>query len=284
MVVLTLSELLPLRPEVVLPLLNAASQDPYGSVRESAQLVLARYPQRQYVVAQQVFRTKDVVPASFIRAFAAYLSVNIEHLCLVQMRQVSLLLCRWKIPALLLFVSYALILFVSMWFDHSVSHQGTMAILAFVSLLSAGSGIAFTADTGQDAGLEIELSTPTSLRLIQFCRFLTILGVNICLAGGASVLIAILYNQGLWGIVQLWLGPLCVVSALVLALTVLVGSWYACVGSALFSLAKAQHFSANSPVLIVHMSPVWQIVLTLAGLLFAYYYTPQQAKNLKEQD
>ncbi len=205
-----------------------------------------------------------------------------NHLWLVASRQLALLQKRWSVPAGVLFLSYVLIVCTSMWFDHSTQHTATIVLLAVAGMLSSTLSIGFSTDMRHDAGVEIALSTPTSLRIIMFCRFLVVIGLNVLLSLGASAVIALLYGQGLWGIIQLWLGPLLLASSLTLALTVLVGSWLSFLATALLGAVQVLHIGPGSQALLLHIPPLWQVTLVTLCLLCAFLYAPRQAGLLRE--
>ncbi len=285
MVVLVLGELVVRGEPAARPLLVAALQDASASVRESAQAALEHYGV-QAVASGPVLRagiqSMGIQAATGVVVSPRTLRHSMHHLWLVASRQLALLQKRWSVPAIVLFLSYMLIVCTSMWFDPSPHHMATVVLLAVAGILSSTLSIGFSADMRHDAGVEIALSTPTSLRSIMFCRFLVVIGLNVLLSLGASAVIALLYGQGFWGIIQLWLGPLLLASSLTLALTMLVGSWLSCLATVLLGVVQLLHIGSGSQGLLLHIPPLWQVLLVTLCLLFAFLYAPRQAGLLRE--
>ncbi|MGH2518107.1 MAG: hypothetical protein ACRDHP_20885, partial [Ktedonobacterales bacterium] len=109
-------------------------------------------------------------------------------------------------------------------------------------------------------------------------RFLVMIGATILISGCASAGMALLSHQGIWGIAQLWLGPVLLLSSLTLALAVVIGSWLALLASAAFAAAQTVRFDASGMVLLQTHTPLWQtnpaiLVLAAACFAFAVLYT-----------
>ncbi|WP_165422992.1 anti-sigma factor family protein [Ktedonosporobacter rubrisoli] len=134
-------------------------------------------------------------------------------------------------------------------------------ILAFCSTLSAASSITFMHGNRYDHAAELTQATPTSLRFIMLLRFLLVVGYNMLLAGCISVLIALVYGGNLTSIILMWFGPVMLVAALTLALSMLVSSGLALLGSLCVELAQAIDISLqhNIPLITrIHLNSVWQ--------------------------
>ncbi|MDQ2904133.1 MAG: HEAT repeat domain-containing protein [Chloroflexota bacterium] len=289
MVVLVLGELVVRGEPAARPLLVAALQDASASVRESAQAALDHYEAQAVAPAPAPVLRSGIhsMDGQSLAATGTVVSPStplhaMNHLWLVANRQLALLQKRWWVPACILFLSYVLIVCTSMWFDPSPHHMATVVLLAVAGILSSTLSIGFSADMRHDAGVEIALSTPTSLRSIMFCRFLVVIGLNVLLSLGASAVIALLYGQGFWGSIQLWLGPLLLASSLTLALTMLVGSWLSCLATVLLDVVQLLHIGSGSQGLLLHIPPLWQVLLVTLCLLFAFLYAPRQAGLLRE--
>ncbi|GCE10222.1 HEAT repeat domain-containing protein [Tengunoibacter tsumagoiensis] len=280
MTVLTLGQLAMSYGQTVMPLLKSALQDTSSSVRVSAQSAL------EY--AQQSIEVRTVQKQQLRPFFHGVYSLSLTgqayeifyHAMLVFRAQLTLMIGRWKVPALLLLLSYAAVLFVTMAFDHTPGHQAAATSLTLVCLLSTMLGIAFTIDIRAEEGMEIALATPTSLRLLLFSRFLGIVSLNTLAASGASVMIALLYQQGFWGILQLWLEPLCLIASVLLVLTILVGAWWSCLSMFLYGLVQAQRL--NEPIIPLIMAPQWQFCLMIICLVVAFSIAPCQIRGFKE--
>ncbi len=98
------------------------------------------------------------------------------------------------------------------------------AVVALLTPLVAAIGVAFIYGPENDPALEIALSTPTSPRLVLLARLTLVFGYDLALAGGATVLLALLKGVTLWPLIALWLGPMLCLSALSLLLALIVGA------------------------------------------------------------
>ena len=162
------------------------------------------------------------------------------------------------------------------------------SVLSLVTALSAASGAAFLFGEENDPGLEITLSTPTSIRLVMLCRLALVMGYNIALAAIASLVIAVVHGGSAWEIIQTWLGPLLLLSSITLMLSVVIGSWFALLAGILLESLRALpgFFDQHAPLLQIVNPASWPTNLTIVFLavlliVFAVFYAPRQPRLLK---
>ena len=105
-------------------------------------------------------------------------------------------------------------------------HAAANLLVLFIVVVGA-SGSAFIYGASVDPGFELAIATPTSVRLVMLCRMLLVLGYNVLLGLIASAAFASIYGGGLWGFMQLWLGPLLFLSSLCLTISLFVSSTFA---------------------------------------------------------
>jgi hypothetical protein len=103
------------------------------------------------------------------------------------------------------------------------ANRGTATPIAVLAPVIAAFGVAFVYGPETDPGLEIALATPTAPRLVLLCRLTLVYAYDILLALGATALLGQARGTALWPIVALWLGPMLLLSALSLLLSLLFG-------------------------------------------------------------
>ena len=179
---------------------------------------------------------------------------------------------------------------VLLWQDASASPFLLGIILAPV----AAAGVAFIHGPEHDPCLELTLATPTSPRFVLLSRFLLVMGYNIALALGATLL-AILVRGGSFSLLaSSWLGPMLLLSALCLLVSVTFNTavGVACVALlwCLRFLVSALTLSGNytiapSGAALAPFTAIWQtspvILMLAAALLIAAMLTaPRRALPL----
>ena len=127
--------------------------------------------------------------------------------------------------------------------------------------------------------------SPTSIRLLMLCRMALVLGYNFLLAVVASAIFAGVYGGGLWGMMQLWLGPLLFLSSLCLTISLCVGSTFALIcGLVIEALqafpTKLAPYLISLPLPTLDLGPTSPALLIVALLLFAFavFYVPRQPR------
>jgi hypothetical protein len=107
-----------------------------------------------------------------------------------------------------------------------VLRQGADAYLAVIAPVVAAAGVGFIYGPDNDPPLEVILATPTSPRLILLARLALVFGYDFALALGLSIVLALSgqASGGLQDLMRLWLGPMLLLSAISLALSLRLGS------------------------------------------------------------
>ncbi|HLZ57644.1 MAG TPA: HEAT repeat domain-containing protein [Ktedonosporobacter sp.] len=261
--------------QVVRPLLIVAQQDAHRIVCAAANAALETYATLSPQAAPPLVKQSApavVDPWQFFRH-------GLRHCWEVCTGQLHLVPRTWLIVTfLVLLTSYSLALFTSMHYAENMLARSI--VLAAVTTFFTSVGLAFTINVRYDAGLELELTTPTSLRLIMFCRCLLVIGVNVLFSLLLSVVIALFYGQGLWGIVEIWLGPLLLVSSLTMALTLVIGAWLSLLAASLLEMVPFLWPSAMSEQLVFWQGkPLLLIAFALCCYVFTFIYLPTQARR-----
>ena len=228
--------------------------------------------------------------ASFTQASAARWSLTQGglHLWLVFVRQLALMRRNGTIAPTLLLLSVGLILFSIVLMQRN-GHDAVLT-LALVTALSAAMGIAFSSDMRRDSGLEIVLSTATSLRVILLCRYFAVIGAHMLFCGCASVIAAILLHQEISSFLQLWLVPLFFVSALTLVLVPLMGAWFSFLATAFLEVIQGLHLGPVGEMQLINHALLSQmnpfLLVSLAGvcLILGVWYSPQYLLGLQNID
>lgn len=284
---LVLGELVDQPADPLQALLRVAQQDTHSSVRDAATYALR---ERCHFPDTKTISTRGV--ASYSQGNIIDFLTQFLRSCYAQARRCAAIFLH-QIPLIHKSIWFTTPLLLVMWFiecfslpqasAHSI--QTVAFYLALFSTVSAGAGSAFIYGKERDVSLELVLSTPTSLRVLLFGRFMLVVGYNIALTVGVSIALVVVHGGGLWQIMQIWLGPVLFVSSLALMLSMLVGSFIAVSLSLLLEASQslvfgmADHWSA----LHISFSHNWQTspgVLLLAIALFALalFYAPRQTR------
>jgi hypothetical protein len=157
--------------------------------------------------------------------------------------------------------------------------------LVLFTAVVASSGVAFIFGTDNDAGFEITLATPTSIRIVMLCRVVLVIGYNFILSATASFIIALVHGGGIWEIMQLWLGPMLLLSSISVSLSLIIGSAFAVAISLILEALQAIPLTIERglPVLqfarpdMMQSSPA-VIFLALLLFIFAVYYAPRHPR------
>ena len=112
------------------------------------------------------------------------------------------------------------------------------AAVAFILSGASATGVTFLAQVEHDPGLELTLATPVSLRFVLGGRIALVVGYNCALAVVASAVIALISRQSALAVIQGWVGPLLLLSAIALAISLAVGSATAVCGALLLDFTQ----------------------------------------------
>jgi len=169
---------------------------------------------------------------------------------------------------------------------HAQNHlQDITSILVLFTAVVASSSVAFLYGTDNDAAFEISLATPTSIRIVMLCRVVLVIGYNFILAAIASFIIALVHGGGIWEIMQLWLGPMLLLSSISISLSLLFGSAFAVAISLILEALQAIPITIEKGLVVLQLArpDIWQssptvILLALFLFIFAVYYAPRQPR------
>lgn len=126
---------------------------------------------------------------------------------------------------------FGLILTLLMAPHNQAQEQRAADLLVLFIVVAGASGSAFLYGSAVDPGFELSIATPTSVRFVMICRMVIVLGYNCLLGVLASAIFAALYGGGLWGMAQLWLGPLLFLFSLCLTISLFVSSSFALIST-----------------------------------------------------
>lgn len=206
------------------------------------------------------------------------------HLWLVFVRQVPLIHKSIWIASLLVNVLMLVLVLLGREGAHRNLHS-VEGVLAFFTTVAAAAGVAFMYQAEHDAGYEIILSTPTSVRIVMICRMVLVVGYNIALAALTSAIIAIMLGGTLWDFIHIWLGPMLLLASFSLAISVIFGSVVSLAISLLLEVIQAIIASVERLTPAVHFLRVsllqttpLALFIALLLIVFAVYYAPRQPR------
>ncbi|GCE11803.1 hypothetical protein [Tengunoibacter tsumagoiensis] len=257
------------------------ANEPY--LQEHRQAVqLHEIVQIQNLVQQQVVST--VAPTEHESLFSASrMRTFWQHCWLILVSQWRLIhKSIWIVCLLALGISGAIA-----WYLMGLSSQlisGAEIELALLLSVTTASGIAYLCGGEQDVGQEIVLSTPTSPALIVCCRTVLVVGYNILLAFILSFILSVTYGISLIEMTQIWLGPILLLSALAMAVTVILGSLYALCAVLLIEVGQMLQIRFSASTVLVEHNYLWQtntitLLLACACFLFALFYVSRHPRS-----
>lgn len=179
----------------------------------------------------------------------------------------------WLGSALVMALACALLLF------STPSIHTTSTLLALFTCVIGASGTAFIYGPQSDEGYELLLATPTSPRPVMFSRMVIVMIYDICLALLVSLILVVARGEQLAQLVQLWLGPLLLLSSLSLLLSLFFGSVIALCGSLALVIAQSLQFDTDGVVLTHNIW--WQtnpilLLISILLVLIALMCVPKQ--------
>lgn len=211
---------------------------------------------------------------------------SLLHYWLVLKRQVPIIhLSIWLTAPLVIFFGGGLA-FYDIIILHTVGIASNWSLPLFTTV-SATAGAAFIYGQENDAGFEITLSTPTSIRIVMLCRTFLVVSYNVLLAAIASTVIAVAHGGGLWQTIQMWLGPMLLLSTFTLALSMLLGSWVSLLVSIVLETGQAFLLNVDKHMAFIQLNPasmsIWQtnpmmLILAVLFIMFAILYAPKQPR------
>src|SRR5690242_8279501 len=176
---------------------------------------------------------------------------GVQHLWLVFARQAPLIHKSIWIASILINLLMLVLVFLGREGARHNLHS-VEGVLAFFTTIAAAAGVAFMYQAEHDAGYEIILSTPTSVRIIMICRMVLVVGYNMALAALTSAIIAIALGGTLWDFMHIWLGPMLLLASFSLAISVIFGSVVSLAISLLLEVIQAIISSLERMIPAVH--------------------------------
>lgn len=164
---------------------------------------------------------------------------------------------------------------------------GEANILAFALPLIAAAGMAFLYGPETDMSLELALSTPTSARMVLVSRFALLFAFDALLAVAGTAVLALWHGENLAALVAVWLGPMTLLAALSLLVSLVLGPGSALGGAAALWLSRLVHLSDGVSLhLIPSAPPSTPAVLLLAAgcVAVAVLYVPRLERLRQWQD
>jgi Putative zinc-finger len=254
----------------------------WEAVSSAAQLASASLPSPSPTLMNAVWAKIDAQD----KAIAQQKSIKrvTHHLWLVFTRQIPLIHKSIWIASILINIFMCVLVFLSRAGARHDLHNIEDA-LAFFTTIAAAAGVAFIYQAEHDAGYEIILSTPTSIRIVMICRMVLVVGYNIALAALTSAIIAIALGGTLWDFMHIWLGPMLLLASISLTVAVIFGSVVS-VGVALLleviqailtSLERTSPFINFLHTNLLQTTPT-ALLIALLLIVFAVYYAPRQPR------
>jgi hypothetical protein len=206
------------------------------------------------------------------------------HLWLVFKKQISIIhKSIWIVSAMVMIFGCILVL-VATSANHSHIRDAQLLLALFASVIGA-SGVAFIYGAENDAGYELTLSTPTSIRIVMICRMILVVGYDLLLSALASTVLALSYGGGPWEIIQLWLGPMLLLASISLVLSLMVGSVIALLFSLILEMTQALPPYMEKGLIGLQLArpDLWQtnptiLLLAILFFVFAILYAPRQPR------
>jgi hypothetical protein len=194
----------------------------------------------------------------------------------------------WAASTLATLLCLAPLIWPQIFFLHDVSRHVAI-IQSVVTPVVMALGLAFIYGPEHDPGLEIALSTPISPRWVLLCRLLPVVGYNLLLSLGVTLIAVALHGGDFALLISFWAGPVLLLSSLSLALSIGVGT---VIGAGVASCLWLLHLiatlsSSTAPAQSEGALPfgLWQTspaMLVLAFLLFlgALAYVPWRVPHV----
>lgn len=254
----------------------------WEAVSGAAQLASASGPAPSPMLMNAVWakidaQEKAVAPHKSIKRLAL-------HLGLVFSRQIPLIHKSIWIASILVNVLMCALVFLG----HAGARHNlnsVAAVMAFLTTIAAAAGVAFIYQAEHDAGYEIILSTPTSIRIVMICRMVLVVGYNLALAAVTSAIIAITLGGTVWDFMHIWLGPMILLASISLTISVIFGSVVSVVAALFLEILQAiiTSFARTTPFVhflhanLLQTTPT-ALFIALLLIVFAVYYAPRQPR------
>jgi hypothetical protein len=258
----------------------------WEAIRNTSQFAMASTPLPSVQTLDQVWAKidADATAALEVATHRRSASDMLFHLCLVFRKQAGIIhKSIWIVSAMVMIFGCILVLFAISG-NHSHIHDAQLLLALFASVIGA-SGVAFIYGAENDAGFELTLSTPTSIRIVMICRMILVVGYNLLLSAVASTILALSYGGGPWEIIQLWLGPMLLLASISLALSLMLGSAIALLFSLILEATQALPIYMEKGLIGLQLArpDLWQtnptiLLLAVLFFVFAIFYAPRQPR------
>lgn len=256
----------------------------WQAIQEAAQFSVAATPLPSASVLAQALTQIDAQAQTKDVGWRQAIQRTLTHFWLVLSRQVPVIhKSIWYVTPLVILFGCILALFGPG--QEIIGLRSAEMILSLFITVVGAAGVAFIFGAEHDAGFELTLATPTSMRTVMLSRVALVLGYNMALAALASALITLVHGGNLWDVVQLWLGPLVLLTSVSLLLSLTLGSLFALVASLLLEIIQAIGVNVEQGMVAFQLShpTIWQtnpVMLLIAILLvgIAVFYAPRKVK------
>jgi Putative zinc-finger len=256
----------------------------WEAIRDASQLAIASAPLPSAHVLEQVWTKIDAPTTQETAVHRWSPGIMLLHLWLVFKKQIGIIhKSIWIVSAMVMIFGCILVL-VAISGNHSHLHDAQLLLALFASVIGA-SGVAFIYGAENDAGFELTLSTPTSIRIVMICRMLLVVGYDLLLSALASTVLALSYGGGPWEIIQLWLGPMLLLASISLMLSLMVGSVIGLLFSLILEATQALPSYMEKGLIGLQLArpDLWQtnptiLLLAVLFFVFAILYAPRQPR------
>src|SRR5579884_24032 len=259
----------------------------WEAIQSGTRVAAASLPLPSAAVLEQTLATIDAQLARV--GWHQTVQHGLRHLWLVLTRQVALIhRSIWLVTALVILFG-CLLSILGPARTASGLRSAQLILSLFITLVGAA-GVAFIYGAEHDAGFELTLATPTSTRMVMFCRMALVLSYNIAMAALASAFVTFVLGGSFWEIIQLGLGPLFLLASVSLLLSLTIGSVVALIASFLLEAMQtiALNVEQGLPSLQWSHASAWQtnpwmLLLAVALLVIAILYAPRKVKLSNER-
>ncbi|HLJ36006.1 MAG TPA: zf-HC2 domain-containing protein [Ktedonobacteraceae bacterium] len=260
----------------------------WEALKDAAQFAIASAPAPSMNIMSSVWAKIDAAPQK-VSPLQWFLNHILLHFWLIFKAQVRIIHRSIWIASALVILFGGVLASIVLYSPTAHNHWSQITLfLSLITTITAASGSAFIYGTENDASLELTLATPTSIRFVMLSRLVLVVGYDFMLSFIVSFAVSLIFRGSLWDIMQLWVGPMLLLSSITLALSLLIGSWLAMLVSFILEFIQALPLSLTQHMPALQMAnPVtWQtsptvLLFAVLFILFAVFYAPRQP-NLSE--
>lgn len=254
----------------------------WQAISEAARATVASLPLPSSQVMENVWAAIHT-PSIEARSRVHTIQQVALHLWLVFKKQVPLIHKSIWIATPLVNLLMCVLVFLSLT-DSQPQIRNIESVLALFSTVTTAVGAAFLYQAEREAGYELLLSTPTSIRLVMICRMILVVGYNFALTALSSAIIALALGGNFLDFMRIWFGPMILLASFSLAVSVTLGS---VVGVAISLIVEVSQtlISTLDRVAFIHFTReyIWQttpltLLIALLLIVFAVVYAPRQPR------